>query len=59
MENKLFDKCVEFGHSTPNMAVDIAVACKARSLVLFHLSPRYKPISLRFALIVIGIGKKS
>jgi len=47
MENKLLEKCVEFGHSTPNMAVDVAVACKANSLVLFHLSPRYKPISLR------------
>jgi len=47
MENKLLEKCVEFGHSTPNMAVDVAVACNASSLVLFHLSPRYKPISLR------------
>jgi len=46
MENKLLEKCVEFGHSTPNMAVDVAVGCNAKTLVLFHLSPRYKPISL-------------
>eukprot|EP00092_Neocalanus_flemingeri_P075943 GFUD01094152.1.p1 GENE.GFUD01094152.1~~GFUD01094152.1.p1 ORF type:complete len:244 (+),score=69.96 GFUD01094152.1:368-1099(+) len=46
MENNLLEKCVEFGHSTPNMAVDVAVGCKAKSLVLFHLSPRYKPLSL-------------
>ncbi len=26
------------------MAADIAIRCKAKSLILFHLSPRYKPI---------------
>lgn len=46
MENKLLEKCVEFGHSTPDMAVDIAVSCNTKTLVLFHLSPRYKPLSL-------------
>lgn len=46
MENKLVEKCVEFGHSTPNMAVDVAVSCNTKTLILFHLSPRYKPISL-------------
>jgi len=46
MENSLEEKCVEFGHSTPNMAVDVAVSCKTKTLVLFHLSPRYKPLSI-------------
>jgi len=50
MENKLLEKCVEFGHSTPNMAVDVAVQCNSKTLILFHLSPRYKPLSLRFSL---------
>jgi len=44
MENSLQEKCIEYGHSTPNMAADIAIRCKAKSLMLFHLSPRYKPI---------------
>jgi len=46
MENSLEEKCVEFGHSTPRMAVDVAVSCGARHLVLTHLSPRYRPVSL-------------
>jgi len=44
MENSLKEKCVEFGHSTPDMAADIALRAKAKMLVLFHVSPRYKPI---------------
>ena len=35
---------MEFGHSTPDMAADIALRAKAKMLVLFHVSPRYKPI---------------
>ena len=46
MENKLHDKCVEFGHSTPDMAVDVAHSVGAETLILFHVSPRYRPISL-------------
>lgn len=38
-------KCKEYGHSTPDMAADIAIRSKAKHLVLFHLSPRYKPIT--------------
>ena len=44
MENKLREKCVEFGHSTPAMAVEFAVKIGAKRLCLTHLSPRYKPI---------------
>jgi len=43
MENRLKDKCIEYGHSTPDMAVDVAVKSGTRTLILFHLSPRYKP----------------
>ena len=46
MEDKLREKCVEFGHSTPSMAAGVAIATKAKNLVLFHVSPRYRPISL-------------
>lgn len=46
MEGKLTEKCVQFGHSTPAMAVQVAAQCRSRSLALFHLSPRYKPLSL-------------
>ncbi|XP_023326918.1 zinc phosphodiesterase ELAC protein 1 [Eurytemora carolleeae] len=44
MENKFKEKCVEVGHSTPDMAADIALRARANLLVLFHLSPRYKDI---------------
>ena len=46
MENKLREKCVEFGHSTPSMAAEVAITTKAKNLVLFHVSPRYRPLSL-------------
>ena len=38
------EKCLEVGHSTPDMAADIALRARANLLVLFHLSPRYKNI---------------
>ena len=46
MEDKLKEKCVEFGHSTPSMAAEVAMATQAKNLILFHVSPRYKPLSL-------------
>jgi len=46
MENKLREKCVEFGHSTPAMAAQVAAAVNAKTLILSHVSPRYKPLSL-------------
>ena len=46
METKLHDKCVEFGHSTPVMAAQVAHSVSADTLILFHVSPRYRPISL-------------
>jgi len=46
MQNSLREKCISFGHSTPSMAADIALRSNAKQLVLFHVSPRYKPVSL-------------
>ena len=46
MEEKLKEKCVEFGHSTPSMAAGVAMETQAKNLILFHVSPRYKPLSL-------------
>ena len=46
MEESNKEKALMFGHSTPAMAVQVAVECKAAHLVLFHLSARYKPLSL-------------
>ena len=46
MEDKLKEKCVEFGHSTPSMAAGVALETQAKNLILFHVSPRYKPLSL-------------
>ena len=45
MENKLREKCVEFGHSTPVMAAEVAASVMAETLILFHVSPRYRPVS--------------
>jgi hypothetical protein len=37
------------------MAVEFAVQCRAKHLVLFHLSPRYRPIKVRtFVLQVVS-----
>ena len=46
MEEANKEKALLFGHSTPGMAVQVAAECKASHLVLFHLSARYKPLSL-------------
>ena len=45
MEEKLREKCVEYGHSTPRMAAEFARDVRARVLCLFHVSPRYRPVS--------------
>lgn len=45
MENKMREKCVEFGHSTPAMAAEVAHSVMAETLILFHVSPRYRPVS--------------
>jgi ribonuclease Z len=45
MENSLVEKAIEYGHSTPDMAAQMAINVKAKQLVLTHLSPRYKPLS--------------
>lgn len=44
MEDELKEKAVEYGHSTPSMAAQMAIEAGAKKLILFHLSPRYKPI---------------
>ena len=48
MENKMREKCVEFGHSTPAMAAEVAHSVRAETLILFHVSPRYRPVSPRY-----------
>jgi len=46
MEEANRENAIKFGHSTPAMAVQVAAACRARHLAIFHLSARYKPVSL-------------
>jgi ribonuclease Z len=46
MEDALQEKAVEYGHSTPSMAATLAAKSVAKRLVLTHVSPRYKPMSL-------------
>ena len=43
MEGALREKAVEYGHSTPAMAADLAHRVRAAKLCLTHVSPRYKP----------------
>lgn len=43
-ENRLKETCIANGHSTPDMAAQVAVDCNAKNLVLFHVSQRYRPV---------------
>ena len=43
-ENRLKETCIGNGHSTPDMAAQVAVDCNAKNLVLFHVSQRYRPV---------------
>jgi ribonuclease Z len=45
LENALYSKAIEYGHSTPEMAAKFASFVNAKKLCLSHLSPRYKPQS--------------
>jgi ribonuclease Z len=45
MENSMKEQAIEYGHSTPEMAANFALAAKAKRLCINHLSPRYRPIS--------------
>jgi len=41
-ETSLVEKANQYGHSTARQAAEIAVKCRARRLVLTHVSPRYE-----------------
>ncbi len=45
-DDNLADKAKEDGHSTPGQAAKLARACKAKKLVLTHISARYLDSSL-------------
>ncbi|TRY61739.1 hypothetical protein TCAL_09257 [Tigriopus californicus] len=45
MEESLREKAIQYGHSTPKMAAAFAAEINAQRLCLFHVSPRYRPIS--------------
>ncbi|XP_022082046.1 zinc phosphodiesterase ELAC protein 1-like isoform X2 [Acanthaster planci] len=45
LNNELVEKCLEAGHSTPAMAAEFARSINAKSLVLFHVSQRFRPLN--------------
>lgn len=45
--NEHWEKAVDHGHSTPEMAAAVARTCCVRKLVMYHFSQRYKPSSLQ------------
>ena len=49
LENALYSKAIEYGHSTPEMAAKFASFVNAKKLCLSHLSPRYKTQSKEYA----------
>jgi ribonuclease BN (tRNA processing enzyme) len=42
-DDGLRDKAIDFGHSTPTMATNLAEQCQAKCLLLNHFSQRYRP----------------
>ncbi|KAK6182913.1 hypothetical protein SNE40_010490 [Patella caerulea] len=45
LQNSHSEKCVENGHSTPEMVAKLALSLNVRQLILTHFSQRYKPLS--------------
>ncbi|VDI35235.1 zinc phosphodiesterase ELAC protein 1-like [Mytilus galloprovincialis] len=45
LQNSCKDTAIQNGHSTPDMAADIAQRLNVKKLVLTHYSQRYKPIN--------------
>ncbi|XP_046355580.1 zinc phosphodiesterase ELAC protein 1-like [Haliotis rufescens] len=45
LENALWEKCLENGHSTPAMAAELAQQLDVGQLILTHFSQRYRPLS--------------
>ncbi|XP_038079059.1 zinc phosphodiesterase ELAC protein 1-like isoform X2 [Patiria miniata] len=45
LNNEHVEKCLEAGHSTPAMAANFAASINAKSLVLFHVSQRFKALN--------------